>query len=97
MKPLALAALLASALTTSALAKGGGDPFAPCKADFERLCKSVQPGEGRIVKCMMENKGRVSAGCAAVLEKKQQHEQSNKHKHDQQANKPKNIKTGAPY
>lgn len=88
MKRLAFAALLASAFATTAFAKEGGDPFKPCKADFERLCKSVQPGEGRIVKRMMENKSRVSPGCAEVLEKKQKHEQG-------QANKPKHVKTGS--
>jgi hypothetical protein len=86
MKRLAFAALFATAFSTAVFAKeGGNDPFAACKADFERYCKSVHPGDGRIVKCMMENKSRVSSGCQAVLEKKQQHEQ--------QANKPKNIKT----
>ncbi|MGQ0655877.1 MAG: cysteine rich repeat-containing protein, partial [Betaproteobacteria bacterium] len=98
MTRVVFAALLASAFATAVLAKEGGDPFAACKADYEKFCKSVQPGDGRIVKCMMENKGRVSSGCAAVLEKKQQHERhSNEPKHDQQANKPKNIKTGSGY
>ena len=86
MKRIAFAALLASVFATTAFAKEGNDPFAPCKADYEKLCKSVKPGDGRIVNCMMENKSRVSAGCAEVLAKKQ--------KHEQQANKPKNVKTG---
>ena len=86
MKRIVLAAMLA--LPLAALAKEGGDPFKACKADLERLCSSVKPGDGRLVNCMMENKNRVSPGCAEVLEKKQKHEQG-------QANKPKHVKTGS--
>ena len=70
-----LFAALAMSLSASAMAKDPGtDPFAPCKPDYERLCKSVQPGEGRIMKCMMENKSGVSAPCRAVLDKKAEEE-----------------------
>jgi hypothetical protein len=83
MKRLVLAALLAS-LSAAAYAKDDGkDPFAACKPDLERLCKSVQPGEGLIMKCMMDNKASASAPCRALLDKKQEEEakyRANKHK-----------------
>lgn len=37
----------------------------PCKMDREKFCKDVRPGEGRIVKCLHENKDKVSAECKA--------------------------------
>ena len=75
-------------LASAAGAKDGKDPFAACRADFERLCKDVKPGEGRQVKCMMENKARTSGACQAVLAEKEQKEKhwkqnQNKVKHQQ--------------
>jgi hypothetical protein len=84
MKSILFATLVALAFT--AHAKDGG-PFAACNADMERLCKDVKPGDGRLVKCMMENKGRASSGCQAVLAEKEKKEkqwqqgQQNKVKH----------------
>ena len=75
MKRIVFTALLACA--TAAFAKDEGpDPAAACKADFERLCKGVQPGDGRIMKCMMDNKSHVSPACAAAMKEKEQGEQS---------------------
>jgi hypothetical protein len=88
MKPTLFASTFASlmALSFAAQAKDGNDDFAACKADMERLCSSVKPGEGRQVKCMMENKARASGACQAVLARKAQKEkewQQNKVKHPQ--------------
>ncbi|MGH9891133.1 MAG: cysteine rich repeat-containing protein [bacterium] len=40
-----------------------------CKADVERLCPNVQPGDGRIKVCLMSNKEQMSVGCAQALQK----------------------------
>lgn len=68
---IAVLALLAS---FQVQAKDGKDPFAVCKADFERLCKNVQAGDGRIMQCMIEKKSSLSSGCAELISKKQARE-----------------------
>ena len=97
MKKSLFAILLLAA--TAAHAKDGKDPFAVCRADFDRLCKNVPPGEGRQVKCMMENRASTSGECKAVLQKKHEKEQAwqqnkvNKVKYDQeQQGKPGKVK-----
>ncbi len=42
----------------------------PCKADLERLCGDVQPGQGRIQACLKEHKDELSAECKAFIEVK---------------------------
>jgi len=39
---------------------------AACQADVEKLCSKVAIGEGRILKCLEENKEKVSAPCTAA-------------------------------
>ncbi len=40
-----------------------------CKPDIERLCPTVPPGEGRLMKCLMAHKMQMSVGCAETLKK----------------------------
>lgn len=40
-----------------------------CKQDMETLCAGVEPGEGHMRKCMMENKDKLSAECKTQQEK----------------------------
>jgi hypothetical protein len=84
MKKLCIAIAAAALLPAGALAKDGKDPHAACRADMERLCGNVKPGEGRQVKCMMDNRTRVSSACGELLQKKHEKEQAwqrNKVKH----------------
>jgi len=36
-----------------------------CRSDVELHCKGVQPGEGRIMKCLQEHKDFLTPGCQA--------------------------------
>jgi hypothetical protein len=37
----------------------------PCKADYEKFCKDVKPGEGAVLKCMKTHETELSAPCKA--------------------------------
>jgi hypothetical protein len=41
-----------------------------CKQDFERLCKNVQPGGGRIVNCLLDHQNDLSDACYDALAQK---------------------------
>jgi hypothetical protein len=35
--------------------------------EMERLCKDIQPGEGRIAQCMKKNEAQLSPECKAHI------------------------------
>jgi len=39
-----------------------------CKADYEKFCKDVKPGQGRIAQCMKQHEGEISLACKEQLE-----------------------------
>ena len=40
-----------------------------CKADREKFCKDVKPGDGRIVQCMKDKMAELSPDCKAQIAK----------------------------
>ena len=42
---------------------------AGCMADYEKHCAGVQPGAGRLLKCILEHKAEISDGCKGSLRK----------------------------
>lgn len=38
-----------------------------CRADFSKLCKSIQPGGGRIVACLKKHEAQLSSACSSAL------------------------------
>jgi Golgi apparatus protein 1 len=56
-----------AAFFTAAWAQQG-----PCADDVAKLCKDVQPGEGRVLQCLKSNQSAVSAKCASFLKQVKQ-------------------------
>lgn len=46
-----------------------GGQHGACKADMEKFCKDVKPGEGRVMECMKSHKSELSKGCTEMHEK----------------------------
>lgn len=63
-----LIALALVATSTVAFAQEG-DLVKYCKADIARLCNGVQPGGGRVMKCLKAHTKEMSVGCAQALQK----------------------------
>jgi len=42
---------------------------AGCMADYQQHCAQVQPGAGRLLKCILEHKAQISDGCKSSLRK----------------------------
>lgn len=38
-----------------------------CRADADKLCPGLQPGQGRVVSCLVEKKEQVSPGCRKAI------------------------------
>jgi hypothetical protein len=44
-----------------------GPARSACTADFDQVCTGVQPGEGRLMACVKEHFGQLSASCQNAL------------------------------
>jgi len=44
------------------------DRLGVCRADVQKLCANVQPGGGRIVACLRQNKDNLSDACKEQLQ-----------------------------
>ena len=55
-----------SVLTTADALK---DAVIACKAEITGVCGKIQPGQGRIAACLLENKSTASTGCAEAIKK----------------------------
>ena len=40
-----------------------------CMSDIKRLCPGIEPGGGRIIKCLKAKKKEMTVGCAQALQK----------------------------
>jgi hypothetical protein len=38
-----------------------------CDADIDKFCGKIEPGEGRIAQCLVDNKSKVSTSCRAEI------------------------------
>lgn len=67
--PIALAACVALPSYAADAAASAPHGDGACKADIEKLCPNVQPGEGRIKACMKEHRKELSKECKQDLMK----------------------------
>ncbi len=51
-----------------------------CQEDAETYCADVGPGKGRIMKCMRDNKEKLSAACSSEIEEKKEMRKKEKKK-----------------
>lgn len=49
-----------------------------CKADAEKFCSDQRPGKGRLMRCMRDNKEKLSAECKAEMEQAKQYRKGKK-------------------
>jgi hypothetical protein len=56
--------LMDDATSIQAPADALKDAVIACKAEITRVCGKMQPGQGRIAACLLENKSTASSGCA---------------------------------
>lgn len=40
-----------------------------CRADVARVCKGIQPGQGRVLACLREHREALSEACRAQIDK----------------------------
>jgi hypothetical protein len=66
-----LADLAASCLLVPAKAQAHGleDIRTYCVSDIKRLCAGIEPGGGRLIKCLKAHKKEMTVGCAQALQK----------------------------
>jgi Cysteine rich repeat len=82
--PIALAALLATALVSThgwaqSPPSGGAakrpashtsNGFGPCSDDVQQFCQDVKVGQGRIAKCLQQHEAQLTAACRAYAKQK---------------------------
>jgi Cysteine rich repeat len=69
---LALYVPFAAALLLLSPQSSFGHETHPCKADREKLCSGIKPGDGKLGECLKQHEAELSSECAA--ERKERHE-----------------------
>ena len=67
------AALAATLLATTLHAADEPPGRGPCRADVEKLCKGIEPGQGRIMQCLKDKQDQVSPDCKQHLTQMREH------------------------
>jgi hypothetical protein len=49
----------------------------PCRADIEKFCKGVKPGQGRITNCLKQHESELSKECTAYRTDKGKEQKKN--------------------
>jgi hypothetical protein len=48
----------------------GKNELAACRADMEKYCRNIEPGEGRQMKCMYDLRDKLQPACAMLVSEK---------------------------
>ncbi|MFG1419451.1 cysteine rich repeat-containing protein [Xanthobacter sp. V0B-10] len=67
MKMVGLALAVAGSVLFASSSNAQEQLIKYCKPDIERLCPTVPPGEGRLLKCLKAHGDQISVGCAKAL------------------------------
>jgi|HubBroStandDraft_6_1064221.scaffolds.fasta_scaffold50379_3 Cysteine rich repeat len=59
--------LTASLLATSAMAQTAAERAA-CRSDFQKLCKGIKPGGGRVLACLSQQRDQLGDACRKVVD-----------------------------
>ena len=60
------------ALLSSSHALAAGTQKGACKADAQKLCPDVQPGDGKLLECLKTHQADLSPACATNIKSAQQ-------------------------
>ena len=61
------ACVLALTMVVHAASAQDRGPRNACTDDAAKLCPNVQPGEGRIIVCLIKDKSKLTASCVQLL------------------------------
>ncbi len=64
----ALFAALATIASPALQAQEAAGPGKPCKADRDKFCPGLKPGDGKFGPCMKEHAAELSPECSAAIE-----------------------------
>ena len=67
IRQLIVASLSLAVISLPGSTQAANAPLALCKADAERICAGIAPGDGKIIACLKQHKDEVSVGCAKAL------------------------------
>jgi hypothetical protein len=67
LKPYVIALAFAVALPATVSAQST-NPSGACKADYDKYCKGILPGGGRIVACLNEQHDKLSDACKTAID-----------------------------
>ena len=65
--PLAALFVITSGVSLAADSPQHVRPLAACRADVQKFCADVQPGQSRIANCLRQNAAQVSAECRDAI------------------------------
>jgi hypothetical protein len=67
MRSMLSIAIVLSLMSGAAFAQSLAERMS-CQSDFNKYCKGVQPGGGRIIACLSKHESKLSGECKKVVE-----------------------------